>query len=217
MNHDAALPEAPAESLPRKRRQMLEAATALFIERGYGAVSMDVVARAAGVSKATLYAHFASKDQLFATIVGERGVVAHVEDVLPAGPVDDLRAALQTIGERVLGFMLGGRTLAIFRIAIAESARFPELGEAFHAAGPQKFCDRVRLWLSVQQEAGLVRPVDLEVATQQFMALMRSSLFLRASLGLPPAPGEQDIHATVAAAVETWMCAFGTNPSEIAE
>ena len=52
-------------------RLVLDAATALFMAQGYGAVSMDAIARAAGVSKATLYAHFSSKDQLFATIIGE--------------------------------------------------------------------------------------------------------------------------------------------------
>ena len=117
--------------------------------------------------------------------------------------------ALQTIGEHVLSFMLGARTLAIYRIAMAESARFPELGQAFHAAGPQKFCDRVRGWLAVQQQAGLIRPADLEVATQQLMALLRSGLFLRSSLGLPPAPQPAEIRATVAAAVNTWLAAFG--------
>ena len=52
-----------------KRRQIVDAAQALFLAHGYGAVSMDAVARTAGVSKATLYAYFDSKDQLFATIV----------------------------------------------------------------------------------------------------------------------------------------------------
>ena len=55
-----------------KRRAILNAATELFAARGYGAVSMDAIARAADVSKATLYAHFESKDRLFATIVQDR-------------------------------------------------------------------------------------------------------------------------------------------------
>ncbi len=200
---------APHDASP-KRKQVVEAAEALFLANGYGAVSMDAVARSAGVSKATLYAYFASKDQLFATIVSERGVVAQIEDLLPDGPVDDLRAAMLRIGERVLRFMMSARTLAIYRITIAESVRFPELGAAFHAAGPQRFCDRVGGWLAVQQNAGLVRADDLEIATQQFMALMRSGTFLRATLGLQPAATEQEIVSTVAAAVDTWLAAFGS-------
>ncbi len=203
-----SLSDAATECSP-KRLQVLDAAEKLFLAYGYGAVSMDAVARSAGVSKATLYAHFTSKDQLFAMIVSERGVVAQIEDLLPPGPVTDLRAALEAIGQRVLSFMMSPRTLSIFRITIAESVRFPELGAAFHAAGPQRFCDRVGGWLTVQQAAGLIGPADLDVATQQFMALLRSSLFLRASLGLPPEPTTHDIQATVAAAVDTWLAAFG--------
>ena len=202
-------PAAPPDESP-KRRQVLDAATDLFLAHGYGAVSMDAVARRANVSKATLYAYFASKDELFATIVRERGLTNSLDASLFAEQVPDLRAALEAIGQRVLRFMLKERTLAIYRIALAESERFPELGRAFHAAGPAKFCGLVRSWMALQQQAGLVRAADLDVATQQFMALLRSGVFMRASLAIPPAPAEAEIDATVTAAVDTWLRAFGT-------
>jgi TetR/AcrR family transcriptional repressor of mexJK operon len=192
-----------------KRRQVVDAAQDLFLAHGYGAVSMDAVARTAGVSKATLYAYFASKDQLFATIIGERGVSAGLDESLFPELAGDLRATLDRIGQAVLHFMLRERTLAFYRIAIAESARFPELGRAFHASGPKRFLDRVATWLTGQQAAGLVRQADMAVATEQFMALLRSGVFLRASLALPPEPTEVEIDATVAAAVDTWLRAFG--------
>lgn len=201
-------PPEPAPDGSRKRRQVLDAAEQLFLAHGYGAVSMDAVARAAAVSKATLYAHFAGKDQLFATIVGERGLTLMLEDSLFPDRAADLRAALEAIGQRVLRFMLRERTLSIYRIAIAESGRFPELGHAFFSNGPQRFCGRVRGWLAMQQQAGLVRDADLEVATQQLMALLRCGVFLRATLGLPPAPTDTEIDATVTAAVDTWMRAY---------
>lgn len=192
----------------RKRRQVVEAAEKLFLGQGYGAVSMDAVARQAGVSKATLYAHFASKDELFATIVKDKGLSASMDESLLPERVEDLRGALEAIGQRVLRFMLRERTLAIYRIALAESARFPELGRAFHDNGPQRFCTKVRDWLDRQQAAGLVRDGDTLVATHQLMALLRSGLFMRASLGLPPEPGEAEINATVTAAVDTWLRAY---------
>jgi TetR/AcrR family transcriptional repressor of mexJK operon len=202
-------PEAAADS-PRKRRQVVEAARQLFLANGYGAVSMDAVARTAGVSKATLYAYFASKDELFASIVNEHRVNKGLEDLLLEERVPDLRTALEAIGRRVLRFMLREETLAIYRIAVAESARFPELGRAFHANGPERSCAKVSAWLAAQQAAGLVRPADVVVATQQLMALLRSGVFLRASLAVPPAPTEAEIDATVGAAVETWLRAFGS-------
>jgi len=207
-----ALPGAPLAGidLSPKRRQALDAATDLFMAHGYGAVSMDAVARRANVSKATLYAHFPSKEVLFATIVRERGLTNQLDSTLFPEHVTDLRAALETIGRRVMRFMLQERTLAIYRVAIAEAARFPELGRAFFDNGPSKFCTWGERWIARQQAAGLVRQADLGVATHQFMALLRSGVFLRASLALPPAPGEAEIEATVRAAVDTWLRAFGT-------
>jgi hypothetical protein len=104
--------------------------------------------------------------------------------------------------------MLRDRTLSILRIAIAESARFPELGVAFYANGPQKFRDRFRAWLDTLAAQGLVETPDTLTATYQFMALLRSDMFLRAGLGLPPPPGEAEIDATVTNAVETWLRAY---------
>jgi len=199
----------PASDTSPKRRQVLDAATDLFLAQGYGAVSMDAVARAAGVSKATLYAHFASKEALFATIMRDRSANYRLDESLFPESVTDLRATLEANGRRIMRFMLQERTLAIYRIALGEAGRFPELGRTFFENGPGKFCVRAQAWLAVLRAAGLVRAADLEVATTQFMALLRSDLFLRASLALPPAPTEAEIDATVSAAVETWLRAFG--------
>jgi AcrR family transcriptional regulator len=169
---------------------------------------MDAVARRAAVSKATLYAHFASKDALFAIMMGECTVAQMLGENLAARPCTDLRATLEALGRQVTRFLLAEERLAVFRIAIAESARFPELGQAFYRSGPLPALQRMRDWLAVQQAAGLVRDADLDVAAQQLFALVRSSLFLRASLALPPPPTEAEIDASVAAAVDTWLRAY---------
>ena len=205
---DQTVTEIPVET-SRKRLQVLEAAADLFMAQGYGATSMDALARTAGVSKATLYAHFASKDVLFATIVGEACRANTIaEENFPAD-VSDIKAALTGIGLRVLRFLLLPRTLAIFRMVVAEAARFPELGAAFMNNGPQAFRDRFRDWVVQQEAAGHLRAPDPRMASEQFMALLRASLFMRATLSLPPAPTEADIEATVQAAVTTFLRAFG--------
>lgn len=201
-------PQAAEPAGSPKRRQVQVAAEELFLTHGYGAVSMDQVARRAGVSKATLYAHFPSKDVLFATIVADKGTDGVLVDGLFPPDTEDLRAALEAIGLRVLRFMLRERTLAIYRIAIAESQRFPELGQAFHDNGPQRFCDRFCLWLDQLASRGLVRTPNVALAAQQFMALLRSGVFLRRSLALAPEATEQEITDTVSAAVETWLRAY---------
>ena len=202
------------ESSP-KRQLVMDAATELFLAQGYGAVSMDAVARAAGVSKATLYAHFTSKANLFARIVCDRGLNAKLDESLYPDHVADLRAALERLGLRIMQFMMQERTLALYRIIIAESARFPDLGQAFYESGPALFLSRASAWFALQQSRGLIRAADIMVATQQFMALLRSGVFLRATLAVGPEPTEADIAATVTAAVDTWLRAFAAEaPAE---
>lgn len=190
-----------------KRQAMLDAATELFTAQGYGAVSMDAVARAAGVSKATLYAHFSSKDRLFATIIGE----ACRQNIAAAAPLPgadgDLREALTVFAGRTLRFLLQDRALAIHRVVVAECVRFPELGRAFYDNGPGEFRRAFGDWLAGETVAGRLHVADPGIAADQFIGLMRSGLFLRATLGLAP-PSEADIDAAVAAMVDTFLKAY---------
>ncbi|HET7880781.1 MAG TPA: TetR/AcrR family transcriptional regulator [Acetobacteraceae bacterium] len=194
-----------ADAESPKRHAMLEAGAALFMAQGYGAVSMDAVARAAGVSKATLYAHFSSKEQLFATIIGDacRQKIALGEELLPAHATD-VRAALTSFGGRLLRFFLEERPLALHRVVIGESPRFPELGRAFYDNGPKALIGMFAAWLIEQTDAGRLAVHDPAMAGEQFVAMLRTSLFLRASLGLAQAT-EAEIDATVAAAVTTFL------------
>ena len=207
MNELTAIAVVPQDISP-KRRLVARAAEELFLALGYGAVSMDQVARRAGVSKATLYAYFPSKDALFANLMHERGMDGPLCDDLFPDEVTDLRAALETISERLLRFMLQERTLAIYRMALSEAVRFPELGQAFYQNGPQHMSERFIRWLEMLRGAGLVEAEDLTVATQQFMALMRSGVFLRRSLAVPPEASEQEIKATAKAAARAWLKAY---------
>jgi len=194
-----------------KRRAIVEAATDLFAARGYGAVSMDAIARAADVSKATLYAHFTSKDSLFATIV-QVACREHIlpEDALPDGGATDsaeeVEAALMAIGGRMLRYFLRDRSLAIHRLVIAESVRFPELGRAFYDNGPEACRDLLVAWM-VRRPALLVP--DPHVAAEQFIGLLRTGLFLRATLGLAPEPDDAAIDAAVTSSVGAFMRAYG--------
>lgn len=191
-----------------KRQSIVDAARELFVSQGYGAVSMEAIARAAGVSKATLYAHFASKDQLFASIINEACQSnVMVRDLLP-GPEDGLRQGLVLIAQRMLGFFLEERTLAIHRVVIAESLRFPELGQAFYDNGPAVFLREFGAWLTEQAQAGRMVVPDPESAAGQFVGLLRTGLFLRALLGLEPRPDTAMVASTAEAAVDTFLKAF---------
>ncbi len=200
-------PEPPPSA---KRQQVLDAAGALFIAQGYGKVSMDAVARQAQVSKATLYAYFPSKDVLFATIVGDACRRSAQADGNFPDDFVDVADALRQIGLGTLTFLMRDRTMAIYRLTIAESAHFPELGEAFLVAGPLGFLHRMADWLTTQTEAGHLAITDPMMAAEQFLALLRTTGFLRATLGLPQSGRPEDsVAAVVDAAVAIFLRFYG--------
>jgi TetR/AcrR family transcriptional regulator, mexJK operon transcriptional repressor len=204
----ATQPDNQPDGESPKRSAIVAAAGDLFVAHGYGAVSMDAVARAATVSKATLYAHFPSKDALFATIIQDacRQNIA-AEGFLPDDG-NDLAAGLTALGGRLLRFFLEDRTLAIYRVVVTESVRFPELGRAFYANGPDRFLHLFSQWLARLGEAGRLTVPDPVMAAEQFIGLLRTGLYLRATLGITPPPSEERIDQTVSAAVTVFLRAY---------
>ncbi len=196
-----------------KREQMLESARTLFMAHGYGAVSMDAVARAAGVSKATLYAHFESKDRLFASVVAA-SCARKWEFIESLPDADGLRQALIDIGKTCLRFVLHEDSLAVYRMTIAESARFPEFGRAFYENGPEAFRERLAGWIARRAALGRLDVPDAGIAADQFMGMLRGNLHMRAGLGLLPASTEAVIDQTATAAADTFLRAFGATAAD---
>ncbi|WP_029010470.1 TetR/AcrR family transcriptional regulator [Azospirillum halopraeferens] len=196
---DAAAP-APEEG--SKPAQILAAASRLFLDSGYGAVSMDTVARTANVSKATLYAHFRSKEELFAAMVA--GECRHLMPCLSPEEVNrlDLPDALRLIGRRFLGLVLSPKALAGYRMVIGESPRFPELARAFYESGPARGLEQVTAFLADADARGRLRVPAPALSAERFLVMLKGDLHLRLLLGMrePPAPDEVDrqVDATVA-------------------
>src|SRR5258708_27802409 len=121
-----------------KPAAILAGAERACLAAGFGAVTMDRVAREAGVSKATVYAHFHSKEALFGAVIehlSERRFRGFSVEALD--PVD-IEASLTTIARRFLDLVLSAEAIALNRILVGEVTRFPALGEVFWAAGPER-------------------------------------------------------------------------------
>src|SRR5215831_10336951 len=108
-----------------KAESILAAAKRTFLAAGFGAVSMDTIARGAGVSKATVYAHFAGKEELFGTVIG-RECSLYFEQ-FSAGELnsDDVKASPTMLGRRFLELVLSPDAIALHRIIVGEVTRFP--------------------------------------------------------------------------------------------
>ncbi|MXP64537.1 TetR/AcrR family transcriptional regulator [Roseomonas sp. M0104] len=209
MSHAAEAPE-----FSPKRRAIVDAAAALFMAEGFGAVSMDAVARAAQVSKATLYAHFPGKEALFLEIIGSncRKMQAMMDVALSASGLT-LEGALTELGQQWLRFLLRREVRALHRVVIGEGVRFPHLARDFYAGGPQSVRRWLAGWLASQQQAGqLQADIDLLLVAEQFLSLLRGDLFLRATLGLVTEGEEDEIAALAARAAQAIVRLYGTVP-----
>ena len=176
---------------PRKSEMMLAAAQRLFAEAGYEAVSMDLVAKTAGVSKATLYAHFDSKENLFAEILEAENGHAGDEDWIPERFEGDAADVLRRFARGMARFFVDGRGLAIYRLFVADLHRFPELVARFHANGPMAMRSRVARLLAQMGERGALAIDDPETAADHFLSLVQGRLPFDRSIGLPPPPDEE--------------------------
>jgi TetR/AcrR family transcriptional repressor of mexJK operon len=191
-----------------KRAAVLEAARRVFLEAGYAAASMDSIAEAAQVSKATLYAHFKSKEALFGAMIQSRCDDAQSspvpQDVAKLAP----REGLERIALRFLELLLSPDALSVFRVVMAEAPRQPELGRAFYEAGPARTIMAVSAYLDHIKSRHNIRIGDSQVAAELFLGLVRGPLHLRAllDLGAKPSAAEQKRHAKAAA--EMFLAAY---------
>lgn len=208
---------------------ILDAARRLFLEHGYAATSMDVVAQLAGVSKATVYARFESKEQLFAAVIQREGqhqlvaldapvdstadspvdsmadsTVDSTADATADSPVDDV---LRAFAHEAAGLLLSPSNVALSRIVASEATRSPEIGRLFYANGPAKLIGRLAEFLAAAMERGELRPSPPGLAAAQFLAVIVGDLQLRLAMGLvSPTPMEQD--EVVVAGVEVFLRAY---------
>jgi TetR/AcrR family transcriptional repressor of mexJK operon len=196
--------------LPAKALQVVEAARTLFSEQGFAAVSMDQVAKAAGVSKATVYAHFASKEQLFVAIVGQ-ACRTYAETVMPeVRDAPDARTALIRIGRAVAGFLLAPRTMAIYRTIVAEGPRFPELARGYYDNGPRSFKRLLGSYLAEMTARGQLKVDNPRLAADLFCGMVRGPLYLQVLLDYPD-PEAPDAETVVAAAVDMFLRRYGAD------
>ncbi|MBV7408442.1 TetR/AcrR family transcriptional regulator [Maritimibacter sp. DP1N21-5] len=185
----------------KSQQKILAAAEALFLSQGYVGTSMDAITETAGVSKQTVYAHFANKEALFLAMIDHLvgGATAAVRHRLPLpGPGDDLRDTLTDFARADLAVVLTPRLMGLRRLVIGEQARFPDLAASLFSNGPQGSIDRIRDILNVFAGRGELRPCDIDRAAEHFNWLVMGGPTSRAMLlgdGSFLPPDEQARHA----------------------
>lgn len=166
---------------------ILDAATAAFLAEGYAATTIEAVARACGVAKRTLYARWDGKPALFRAVL-ERLMKKWLSSSgdWPPDATGDLESALSDVAARILTIALSPEAVALHRLLIAESARFPELPRMMQQAGAAEGTVRIASLLDRAITAGALPEQDTGFAAEQFLHLLLTGPQRRAlGLGLP--------------------------------
>jgi AcrR family transcriptional regulator len=191
-----------------KRRQIMDGARKVFLAQGFDAASMGEIARAAGVSKGTLYVYFDSKERLFEAIAHE-ACLAQAQSVFTLDPADhDVEAVLTRLGREFIEFLCRPGGMSPLRTVISISERMPEIGRDFYDSGPARGIAILRGYLESQVAAGTLVIDDCEVAAAQFLDSCSATIFRPLLFNARAVPSEERIGHVVAIAVRTFLAAY---------
>jgi AcrR family transcriptional regulator len=180
----------PAKGTEAARRAaLLQAAEDIFLAQGFGASSMEMVAKRAGISKKTIYCFFPTKEDLFAAMMKDR--VEHSlppdlpEDVTCAGTLEATLVHYLTELARV---RLVPFVVNLTRLVIAEAPRFPEIARTYYREGPQRQFTQVAEWLQRQVDKGLIVVDDPAQAARVLVAPIVGEPLRTLALGVEEYP-----------------------------
>jgi len=190
----------------RKRDAVLDAAMDLFIEQGFGATSIDSVAARANVSKATVYAHFENKDALFAAVMKlacNMVVPASLADIDPDD--EEIGTVLRRIGLIFLESIYRAQKVSLFRAAIMDSVKFPEVGRMMCDGPVARSHEQVGQYLAKQVAAGRIVLPCPDMAASQFLGLLKTDVHMRLLLNQPASISRARLRRIVDCAVEMFL------------
>ena len=188
----------PAEDAAKLNDRLLDAAQALFTEKGFNQTTMDEIARHAGSSTQTIYARFPNKTEMLEAVVrrvvetsftGQLAeTVTHPRDVAP-------RDFLIAMGRRVSAILSnddGGLT----RIGLSEAHRSREI-QRLSMLGYVRGVSIIKSALEEWRAQSVLRPQgDLETTATICLTMMVDRARIRAALGLRMSPDEIEAHVT---------------------
>jgi AcrR family transcriptional regulator len=177
-----------------------ESALQLFLELGYEGTSMDAIARAAGTTKVSLYARFASKADVFNSVLQwatQRSDWPRREPALP--DLDDLEGALTAIAQAATRRALDPAMVKLGRISATQALRFPDIARQTHAAGYSPRHQLVIDLLNRHMANGSVVAEDPPLLAEHFLAMVSAMPARLASFGifLDPAQQRRRTHSAV--------------------
>ncbi len=160
------------------QKRIVEAASAIFLERGFEMTSTAEIAKRARVSKRELYAHFADKGALLAAVIVQLQDDVQSQVNISWSSSEDTREVLTRAGCSILEFVSSQRFGKLFRIVAAESFRDPVSAEKFYLLGPGSGRKNTAAFIEREMIAGSLRKADALRAADDFLDLIISARYL---------------------------------------
>ncbi|MFI9506623.1 TetR/AcrR family transcriptional regulator [Nocardia sp. NPDC052566] len=212
MQQIAPMPNEGTRSAQR-RAAIVDAATTVFLRKGYPAASMDEVATLAAVSKQTVYKHFRDKETLFVHII--QGLMTSADEAIQSasdalGDSADLPRDLRALARVLLESLRRPRVLQLRRVVIGEAERFPELGRAYWDLAFQRGIDSLAKGFTRLDQRDVLTVPDPELAAQHFAGLVLWGPINHAMFyGVDDPAAAADIDRLADAGVEAFLAAYG--------
>ena len=198
-----------------RRRGILDAALAVFAAEGYAGASMEAIARAAGVSKPTLYLYFDTKEQLFIAVMEAKR--DEMLDALTLPGAGGMVETLHRFAWQYADTVLRPDMLSLARLVIAEAQRQPEIGRSYQAAGPDRLLDGMMGWLKAQRQAGQLVFDDAELAAQDLWGLILSAPRTTALHRPDAIPDRAEVARYVENGLAVFLKAYAAAPADALE
>jgi len=190
-----------------KRRQILDGARRVFLDLGFDGASMGEIARAAGVSKGTLYVYFTDKSRLFEAIV-EQEALAQGEIAFSFDPAHEVATTLREFGCAYIELICRPGGASAIRTVMAIAERMPELGRRYYERVLDKTINRLASCLDPHVVSGELVVEDRQLAASQFLMMCQASLFLPFIFQAAPAPSRERIEQVVDSATRMFLAAY---------
>lgn len=168
-----------------KRTAILTAAWKVFRESGYSVASMDEITRRAGGSKASLYAHFGSKEALFEAVVRWRAEI--VATALPAADslVGDLEETLTALATAIAAGMTSAAVQDLHRVALSTPPGSSEIRKLLYEHGTLRVIRGVAAVIKARMKSGELMTDDPLAAAEALFGLLLGTAYIRFALGVP--------------------------------
>jgi TetR/AcrR family transcriptional repressor of mexJK operon len=203
MPRKAASPSRRELQRAEKRSAIVKVAQRHFREHGFGGTSMSAIVVELGGSKSTLWQYFPSKESLF-----QAACESLIEDYAPCLTLDvdePVEAALIRYGHHFLSIILSPQVVGLNRLVIAESTRYPQIGEVFWNLGPRRRIPGLAAFFAAKMDHGELAKGDPEVLAAQFLHLCQYHMVMRNLWGIPLTIDAESLAQEVRASVSLFL------------